>query len=379
MNKLPFRIALRYLKSKKSHTAVSVISAISVCAVAVTAMAMVCVLSVFNGFSDLVSRNLSRIDPQLKVEASQGKVIANADSVIVVVKGVDGVRMAIPTITDNALAVYGDKQQPVTLKGVTDEYGDMTEISSLVKSDGSYLLEMQGYSFAVVSVGTAVALEAHPGYYVPLEIYSPKRRGAVNPAIPMTAFRKGEAFISGVFEVEQTEYDMNYAIVPIDFARKLFDYTTEATAVEVALDAGADEAAVRDAVQAALGDGYVVKDRLIIISTLAILIIEKDSSISVLRSLGADNKMITNVFVAEGWLISLTGAVAGIVVGVGLCLLQQYFGLIKFSADSGTLLIDSYPVAVAFTDVLVVLAIVALVGFLTSAVTAVAMRKRLRA
>lgn len=409
MNKLPFRIALRYLKSKKSHTAVSVISAISVCAVAVTAMAMVCVLSVFNGFSDLVSRNLSRIDPQLKVEASQGKVIANADSVIVAVKGVDGVRMAIPTITDNALAVYGDKQQPVTLKGVTDEYGDMTEISSLVKSDGSYLLEMQGYSFAVVSVGTAVALEAHPGYYVPLEIYSPKRRGAVNPAIPMTAFRKGEAFISGVFEVEQTEYDMNYAIVPIDFARKLFDYTTEATAVEVALDAGADEAAVRDAVQAALGDGYVVKDRLMqhsnslkminvekwvtflllgfilviasfnIISTLAILIIEKDSSISVLRSLGADNKMITNVFVAEGWLISLTGAVAGIVVGVGLCLLQQYFGLIKFSADSGTLLIDSYPVAVAFTDVLVVLAIVALVGFLTSAVTAVAMRKRLRA
>ena len=202
---------------------------------------------------------------------------------------------------------------------------------------------------------------------------------------------------------------MNYAIVPIDFARKLFDYTTEATAVEVALDAGADEAAVRDAVQAALGDGYVVKGRLMqhsnslkmisvekwvtflllgfiliiasfnIISTLAILIIEKDSSISVLRSLGADNKMITNVFVAEGWLISLTGAVAGIVVGVGLCLLQQYFGLIKFSADSGTLLIDSYPVAVAFTDVLVVLAIVALVGFLTSAVTAVAMRKRLRA
>jgi len=409
MSKLPLRIALRYLTSKKSHTAVNVISAISVCAVAVTAMAMVCVLSVFNGFSNLVNGNLSRLDPELRVIAAHGKAIEKADSVISIIKSVKGIHTAIPTITDNALAVYGDKQLPVTLKGVTEEYGNLTEIASLVKPDGTYLLEMQGNPLAVVSVGTAVALEAHPGYYMPLEIYAPKRKGAVNPAIPMTAFRSGNTFISGVFEVEQTEYDMNYAIVPIELARKLFDYPTQATAIEIGLENGTDAATARDNLQKALGDSYTVQDRLMqhsnslkminvekwitflllgfiliiasfnVISTLAILIIEKNQSIYTLRSMGADNKMITDIFLTEGWLISLTGAIAGIVLGVTLCLIQQYFGIIKMNSDSGTLLIDSYPVAVEFTDVAIVLAAVALVGFLTSAVTAVAMRKRLRA
>lgn len=409
MSKLPLRIALRYLTSKKSHTAVNVISAISVCAVAVTAMAMVCVLSVFNGFSNLVNGNLSRLDPELRVIAAHGKAIEKADSVISIIKSVKGIHTAIPTITDNALAVYGDKQLPVTLKGVTEEYGNLTEIASLVKPDGTYLLEMQGNPLAVVSVGTAVALEAHPGYYMPLEIYTPKRKGAVNPAIPMTAFRSGSTFISGVFEVEQTEYDMNYAIVPIEFARKLFDYPTQATAIEIGLESGTDAATARDNLQKALGDSYTVQDRLMqhsnslkminvekwitflllgfiliiasfnVISTLAILIIEKSQSIYTLRSMGADNKIITDIFLTEGWLISLTGAIAGIVTGVVLCLIQQYSGIIKMNSDSGTLLIDSYPVAVEFTDVTIVLAAAALVGFLTSAVTAVAMRKRLRA
>lgn len=409
MSKLPLRIALRYLTSKKSHTAVNVISAISVCAVAVTAMAMVCVLSVFNGFSNLVNGNLSRLDPELRVIAAHGKAIEKADSVISIIKSVKGIHTAIPTITDNALAVYGDKQLPVTLKGVTEEYGNLTEIASLVKPDGTYLLEMQGNPLAVVSVGTAVALEAHPGYYMPLEIYAPKRKGAVNPAIPMTAFRSGNTFISGVFEVEQTEYDMNYAIVPIELARKLFDYPTQATAIEIGIESGTDAATARDNLQKTLGDSYTVQDRLMqhsnslkminvekwitflllgfiliiasfnVISTLAILIIEKNQSIYTLRSMGADNKMITDIFLTEGWLISLTGAIAGIVTGVVLCLIQQYFGIIKMNSDSGTLLIDSYPVAVEFTDVAIVLAAVALVGFLTSVVTAVAMRKRLRA
>lgn len=409
MSKLPLRIALRYLTSKKSHTAVNVISAISVCAVAVTAMAMVCVLSVFNGFSNLVNGNLSRLDPELRVIAAHGKAIEKADSVISIIKSVKGIHTAIPTITDNALAVYGDKQLPVTLKGVTEEYGNLTEIASLVKPDGTYLLEMQGNPLAVVSVGTAVALEAHPGYYMPLEIYAPKRKGAVNPAIPMTAFRSGNTFISGVFEVEQTEYDMNYAIVPIELARKLFDYPTQATAIEIGIESGTDAATARDNLQKTLGDSYTVQDRLMqhsnslkminvekwitflllgfiliiasfnVISTFAILIIEKNQSIYTLRSMGADNKMITDIFLTEGWLISLTGAIAGIVTGVVLCLIQQYFGIIKMNSDSGTLLIDSYPVAVEFTDVAIVLAAVALVGFLTSVVTAVAMRKRLRA
>ena len=408
MSRLPLKIALRYLKSKKSHTAVSVISFISVCAVAVTAMAMICVLSVFNGFSDLVNDKLSRFDPELKIVASKGKAIENADSIIEIARNTPGLAAAVPTITDNALAVYGDKQLPVTLKGVTGEYEKITEISSLVKSDGTYTLDIQGNPLAVVSVGTAVALGAHPGYYMPLQLYTPKRKGAVNPAIPMTAFRSGRTFISGVFEVEQTEYDMNYVVVPIELARKLFDYPHQATAIELSTDGNADAIAVRDGLQSVLGDNYIVQDRLMqhstslkmisiekwiaflllgfiliiasfnIISTLSILIIEKNESISTLRALGADNRLITNIFATEGWLISLTGAITGIVVGVLLCLAQQRFGIIKMSSDSGTLLIDSYPVAVEPVDVVCVLAAVALIGILTSAVTTIAMRKRLR-
>lgn len=408
MNRLPLKIALRYLVSKKSHTAVSIISAISVCAVAVTAMAMICVLSVFNGFGRLVNDKLSLIDPQLKVVAAQGKAIANADSLLKVVRSLEGVEMAEPTITDNALAIYGDKQVAITLKGVTEQYGAMTQIDSLVKEDGEYALMVQDQPLAVVSVGTAVALGAHPGYVVPLQLYSPKRRGAVNPANPMTAFRQSETYISGVFEVQQSEYDINYVIVPIEVTRHLFDYTEEATAIEVKLSPGISDAAMRDRVQDAVGSGYIVQDRLMqhsnslkminvekwiafllmgfilviasfnIISTLAILIIEKEESIAALRSMGADNKMISRIFVAEGWLISFAGAVVGLMVGIVLCLLQQHFGFIGMGIDAQNLIIDSYPVELRSVDVLSVLVAVAVVGFLTSSATAIAMRRRLR-
>lgn len=407
MNALPLRIALRYMFSKKSHTAVSIISAISVCAVAVTAMAMICILSVFNGFSRLVDSKLSSLDPQLKAVAAEGKIISDADSLIRLIRGVEGVRFAVPTISDKALAVYGDKQVPITLKGVTDDYSKLNDIESLVKEDGQYVLSYEEVQFAVVSVGTAVALDAHPGYSMPLELYAPKRRGAVNPANPMSAFRSSNAYISGVFEVQQAEYDNDLVIVPIDIARRLFDYSTEASAIEIAIADGVSEADVAQRIQKLTGDKCIVQTRLMqhsgslkminmekwvtflllgfiliiasfnIISTLTILIIEKDESIRTLRSMGADNRMISRIFIAEGWLISIAGAATGIIAGVILCLLQQWFGLIKISSDTKALIIDSYPVAVEFTDVLAVAGIVAAVGFFTSWATAVAMRRRL--
>lgn len=410
MNRLPLKIALRYLVSKKSHTAVSIISTISVCAVAVTAMAMVCVLSVFNGFSDLVNSKLSQIDPDIKITAATGKVIGNADSLLAIVKKIDGIEMATATVYDNALAIYGNRQVPITLKGVDDDFCQLTDIASTVKDDGTYSLYLPADSsaLAVISVGTAVALQAHPGYYMPLELYVPKRKGAVNIANPMSAFRHSETFISGVFEVEQAEYDMNYAFVTLELARTLFDYGTEASAIEAKLVHGASESQTMAALSEALGNRYKVESRLMqhshslqminiekwmaflllgfilviasfnIISTLAILIIEKDGSIRTLRAMGANNQMISRIFVTEGWLISVTGAAAGIIVGVLLCLAQQYFGFIKMSANAQALIIDRYPVIVRFSDMLSVLAIVALVGFITSSATAIAMRRNLR-
>ncbi len=408
MNHLPLRIAWRYMLSKKSHTAVSIISAITVCAVAVTSMAMVCVLSVFNGFSGIVNGKLSKFDPQIKIIAAAGKTIADADSVVTVVRSVEGVVMAEPSITDNALAVYGEKQVPVMLKGVTDGFAKMSDIESLVKEDGEYILSYGGQYFSVVSVGTAVALGAHPGYTVPFDLYAPKRLGIVNPANPSTAFRAERTYLSGVFEVEQTEYDTNYVIVSIDLARKLLNYGRAATAIEVKLADGVSDEAIYELLQRKLGDGYKVQTRLMqhdnslkminiekwvtflllgfilviasfnIISTLSILILEKNQSISSLRAMGADNKMISRIFVTEGWLISMTGAVSGVVLGVVLCLLQQHFGFVKMSTNAKELIIDSYPVAVELSDMLSVLAAVAVVGFFTSWATAVAMRRRLR-
>lgn len=408
MKALPLKIAVRYLIAKKSHTAVSIISIISVVAVAVTATAMVCVLSVFNGFSRIVNEKLSLLDPDIRITSVAGKVVANADSLLQVVRAVEGVEMAAVTITDNALAVYGGRQTAVTLKGVSDEYGSMTDIASTVKSDGRYLLEMNGSELAILSVGTAVTLQAHPSFYTPLDIYVPKRTGAVNIANPASAFRKSEFFVSGVFEVEQAEYDMNYIIVPLAAARRLYSYDTEATAIEVKLAAGHAESQVMRALSQALGRDYRVENRLMqhshslhmieiekwitflllgfiliiasfnIISTLAVLIIEKDESIRTLHFLGADNALISRVFVIQGWLISLSGALAGIIAGTVLCLLQQHFGLLKMSSEAGNLIVDVYPVELQPVDLLAVFGIVAIVGLLTSVATAFAMRRYLR-
>lgn len=408
MNRFPLKVALRYLVSKKSHTAVSVISAISVCAVAVTALAMICVLSVFNGFSGIVNDKLSLIDPDIRIMAAKGKVVANADSMLAVVRSVEGVELATPTITENALAVYADNQVPVVLKGVTEDYDKLTDIASTVKGDGSFLLSADGRPLSVLSVGAAVALQAHPGFYRNLELYAPKRLGTVNVANPLSSFRFRSTFVSGVFEVGQAEYDTNLIFVPLDVARELYSYDKQATAIEIKMAAGYSESRLMSQLGERLGKDYVVENRLMqhseslkminvekwitflllafiliiasfnIISSLAILIIEKNESIATLRSLGADSHTITRIFVIQGWLISLSGALAGIVLGVILCLIQQHFGLIKMSADAHSLIIDTYPVIVEGTDVLSVLVAVAVVGFLTSLATAVAMRKYLR-
>lgn len=407
MKTLPLTIALRYLVSKKSHTAVSVISVISVCAVAVTAMAMVCVMSVFNGFHQLVDSKMSSLEPDVKISAQRG-VIADASALIGKVRKVDGVALAVPTVTESALVIYGNRQIPIVLKGITDDYDRLTNLRQLIKPDGEFRLHDGSSDYCIMSIGAASTLDARPGYEPICYVYAPRRVGAVNVANPATAFQRVPTFVSGVFEVRQGAYDQNYVFTSLSAARTLLDYTTEATAVEVKLKPGADEAAVMDAIGAAVGDGYKIENRLMqhsqslkminvekwisllllllilivasfnVISTLAILILEKGESIRTLHSLGADNRMVETIFVAEGWLISIVGAVAGIVVGVVLCLLQQHFGFVRLSADTSNLVVSSYPVAVSGMDLAMILCIVAAVGLLASLATTRAMRGYLR-
>lgn len=403
---LALRIALRYLVSKKTHSAVNVISGISVIGVAVATMAIVCVLSVFNGFTDVAASRLSILSPHLRVESVAGKTIADADSLCRVIASLPGVEIAAPTVEEHGLAIYNDRQMPVTLKGVTADYHEITGIDSIVKSDGQFMIAdpVLG-AFATLSVGAAIELGARPGFIDRMKVYVPRRLGRINPANPMGSFRSDSLLVGGVFQADQTEFDTDIVLIPLEMSRGLLDYTTEATAIEIKTSAA--PSSVKTAVQNAIGAEYAVKDgieqqeesfKMIsvekwitffllafiliiasfnIISTLSMLIIEKDANIHTLYSLGASRKMISRIFVLEGWLISLFGGVAGIVIGVILCLAQQWGEFITLGGNHEAMTITAYPVRLEATDLIAVFLLTALIGWLTSLVTSFIMRRRL--
>lgn len=403
---LSLNIALRYLRAKKGHTAVNIISIISVLGVVVTTAALICVLSVFNGFHDLIKDKLSNVDPDIAITATMGKTISDADSVMKVASAIPGVAKVMPVVEDNALAIFADFSMPLRLKGVPKNYNELTGIDSVVV-EGDFLLDDGVSRYAVLGVGPAVNLNARPGSLRMLQLYAPQRRGQVDLNDPMNAFTEDSVFVSGVFMVQQKNYDNDMVFVPIDLARELFDYTTEASQVEVKLAPGTSEADVMEQLEAQLGASYTVKNRIMqqdasfrlvnmekwitflllafilviatfnVISTLSLLIIEKDESIRTFRSLGATDKQITRIFVTEGWLIALVGAVIGVAVGLVLCLCQQQFGWLKLSASADAVIVQSYPVSVVWTDVVVVFMLVAAVGLVTSFVTSLMMRHRL--
>lgn len=403
---LPLKIACRYLVSKKGHQAVNIISIVAVGGVVVATAALICVLSVFNGFRGLIMGKLAMLDPQIAITATLGKTINDADSVIEVVSALPGVDRAVPVIEDQALAIYAQLQMPVRLKGVPDDYNTMNLMDSVIV-DGSWKLRDQVSRYAVAGAGPAVRLMVRPDFLGMVRLYAPQRQGRVNIANPMGAFRQDSLFVSGIFQLQQNSYDADLIYVPLEMARELFDYETEATQVEVKLAPGANEQGAMSAISQALGNGYQVKNRLMqqreayrlvniekwmaflllafilviatfnVISTLSLLIIEKDDSIATLRALGANDRQISRIFVLQGWLITLVGAMTGVVIGLLLCLGQQRFGWLRLSGDPANMIINAYPVEVQWTDVLITFALVAAVGLLTSMVTALIMRRRL--
>lgn len=393
------RIALRYLLSKKSHGAVNIISVISMAGVAVATVAIVCVLSVFNGFSDLAGSRLSVIDPELKVIPAQGKVISNADSLAAAVGAVKGVENAVPTITEQALAISGGRQMAVTMRGVPHNYLAVTPVQTAL-IDGRFDLMADSTPMGVLSVGTAIRLAVRPESEAPLALYVPRRTGRVNPSNPMSAFRSDSIGVAGVYEIDESEKDESTLIIPLATARKLLEFDRQASAIEISAVQGNDLAKVQAAVQAVCGDAYRVLDRMQqeeqsfrmiaiekwitfimlafilliasfnVISTLSMLMLEKAPDMATLRALGARQSMVRAIFVWEGWLISVLGGLAGIVIGVLLCLAQQTFGLIKLNGDASQLSVTVYPVRVAPMDLLAVFALIILTSLLISLVTA---------
>lgn len=390
-----FYIARRYLFSKKSHNAINVISAISVCGVALATLALVCTLSVFNGFQDLVSTFFTAFDPELKVVPVSGKVFDGQDSRVAELRGMPEIALVSESVEDNALVQYQGRQAMAVVKGVEDNFSELTPIDTILFGQGELLLHDEVVDYAIPGVQLLASLGTGIRFLDPLEIYAPKRGAKVNMANPAASFNTGNLFSSGlVFAVNQEKYDGSYIITSLQFARRLFQYTTEVSALNLKLRPGADVDAVKEKIEKRLGDGFRVLDRyeqqadtfrimeiekLIsylfltfilmiacfnVIGSLSMLIIDKRDDVSTLRNLGADERQILRIFLFEGRMITFIGAVAGIVLGVALCVLQQEFGLISLGA-SGSFIVDAYPVSVHFWDVVLVFVTVIVVGFLS--------------
>ena len=392
----PFYIARRYLFSKKSHNAINVISAISVCGVALATLALVCTLSVFNGFQDLVSTFFTAFDPQLKVVPVEGKVFDGQDERIRNLKSMPEIALVSESLEDNALVQYQGRQAMAVIKGMEDNFSELTPIDTILFGRGELLLHDEVADYAVPGVQLLASLGAGVRFLDPLEIYAPKRGAKVNMANPAASFNSGNLFSSGlVFAVNQEKYDGSYIITSLQFARKLFQYAgNEASAVNLKLKPDADAGAVKAKIEEMLGSDFRVLDRyeqqadtfrimeiekLIsylfltfilaiacfnVIGSLSMLIIDKRDDVETLRNLGADERQLLRIFLFEGRMISCIGAVAGIVLGVLLCWLQQTFGLISLGT-SGSFIVDAYPVSVHFWDVALVFFTVVAVSFLS--------------
>ncbi|MFZ4456342.1 MAG: FtsX-like permease family protein [Bacteroidales bacterium] len=402
---LSYKIARRYLFSKKSHSAINIISMVSVGGVAIATLALVCTMSVFNGFQQVVSTLYCAFDPQLKITPVKGKTFDASSAKFQQIKGLKEVAVFTEVVEENALVRYKDRQVTATLKGVSDNYRQLTNIDSLLY-DGKFILYDPIANYATVGGGLSVSLGVGAGFVNPLEIYAPRRNQKVNLANPASAFNLDYAYVTAIFSVNQPKYDESMIIVPLKFTRALFDYTTEVTSIELRLKQGVDADAEKEKIAAIIGADYKVKNQfeqqedsfkmmqiekwmtfLIlcfvlmiavfnIIGSLSMLILDKQADISTLRSLGADNRLISRIFLFEGWMISAIGAFTGVVLGLLLCFLQEKFGLLRLSSKIGSFIIDAYPVKVIWTDLVIILASVFVVGFFSAWYPVRSMKKR---
>lgn len=404
-----FYVARRYMFSKKSVGAINVISFISVAGVAVGTMALVIVLSVFNGFHDLVASLFTNFDPQIEVVPVKGKTI-NADAPeLDRIRHLDFVDVATDVVEDQAIAVYGDRQRMVTVMGVDENFDQLTNISDILYGDGDFTLRVANLYFGVPGIRLAQDLGLGARWADYLKIYAPVRRGQLTDLdTPTDGFVVDSLLSPGVvYAVSQNKYDRDRIITSIYFARQLFDQDGMLSSLQLRLKPGTDLSTAKREIKAAAGEKFRVLDRfeqqadtfrimqiekvlayvfltfiLIvacfnIISSLSMLIIDKKNDINTLHNLGANDRQIQSIFLYEGRIISAVGALIGIGLGLALCGLQQAFGFVKMGESSGTFIVNAYPVSVHYWDVLVVFITVILIGWAASWIPARRLRKQI--
>ena len=389
----PFYIARRYLFSKKSTNAINVISMISMAGVVVATMALIIVLSVFNGFHDLVATFFTQFDPQLKVVPVEGKDAPSDDPVLTEIRQLPEVDVATESVEEMALAIYEGHQAMVTVKGVDDNFTELTHINEIVYGDGEFQLHAADLEYGTLGIRLAQELGTGARFGNYLHVYAPRREGQLDLSNPQDGFVVDSLISPGVvFATRQGKYDKSYILAPIGFARRLFEQQGMLTSLELRLKAGSDLVAVKKRMRSIANGKYKVLDRfeqqadtfkimqiekfiayifltfiLIvacfnIIGSLSMLIIDKREDVVTLRNLGANDRQISSIFLFEGRLIVAIGAIVGVALGLLLCWLQQRFGLVGMGGSSGMFVVNAYPVSVHYQDVLLVFFTVLVVG-----------------
>jgi len=387
--RLPFFIARRYLFAKKSHNIINIISGISAGGIMVGTMALIIVLSVFNGFEHVIVSLFNTFDPDIRITLVEGKTFHEGDIAADKIKKMNGIVRYTDVLEENALLRCNNKQYFATIKGVSPEFQQSSGLDSMLV-EGDMILESKGEPFAVAGRGVAFYLGLNPQDMVhKLEIYVP-RRGAT-AARPNEAFNSASLFTSGIFAI-QDDFDSKYVLLPIAFTRELLNYTDEVSAIELGLKKGTETEQIQKELQAVVGPRFKVENRfqqqstlyslmkseklavffilgfilLIasfnVIGSLSMLIIEKKKDIKILGSMGADERLIRRIFLVEGLLVTTLGALTGLMLGAGICWVQQHFGLVKLQVSGGSFLIDSYPVSMQLFDFVMVFLTVFFIG-----------------
>ncbi len=389
---LPFFIAKRYLVSKKKQNIINIISAVSVVGIIVGTMALVIVLSVFNGFTNLINTFFSDFDPDLKITAKEGKMFNPDNYDFDKVKNLPGVAYYSEVIEEVALLKYGNQQYPAIVKGVPENYASYTHIDSLIVN-GEFSIENEGLNYAVVGQGVAFNLGIGLTFVDPIRIFVPRKGKQVSMNLARS-INQDYIYPSGVFSVLE-EIDSKYIIVPFKYAAKLFESGNKISAVELGFKPEVSAKKLQKDIQDILGSDLQLKNKfqqhdliyktmksekwaaylilvfiLIIASfnilgSLSMLIIDKKEDLFVLRSMGATSKLIRKIFLYNGWLISFIGAVLGSLLGIFVCWLQIKFEFISLPG-AGSFVISAYPVQIILSDIFMVFGAVLFIGFFAS-------------
>jgi lipoprotein-releasing system permease protein len=393
--KTAFYIARRYLISKKSVNVINIISGVSVAGVTVGTFALVVILSVFNGLDFSIKSLFSTFDPDIKITNTvKGKSFELNSINIESIKQITGVSTVTPVVEEDAFLMYGNRQYFATIKGVPTNYNEISRLDTSSITSGRFLLEANQVPYALVGQGVAYYLSVGLSFTDPIHIYTLKKGTKGRPTLENT-FIHNTIYASGIFQNQQ-EIDSKYMLVPIGFAQELFQMEDRVSAIEVGLTTGTSEDDVKVEISRLLGNNFAVKTQfeqhelfyrvmqsekwaiffilafiLVIASfnilgSLSMLIIDKKADIAILQSMGANQKLIKTIFLFEGWMISLAGAVFGLILGILICWIQIEFEILKIPGNDGSFIFSAYPVQIRLVDLFVIFLLVTGIGFLAA-------------